>query len=263
MLYGPRELGTVPPHFPVTPFSCRYRKDTGTDRNRQSTYEMNYPIHIPMKPLLVATFLVPNLITAAVLSGKIQDSRRTPLDGVVVTAWDAGTGKGLRSTSAARNFSISGLEEGNYLLKAEKTGMALLLGAVQIRADSSYELNLVLADNSGDASLVKALPSLRPPVQPPSPPPTPNRFRQSKLIHKVAAAYPASAKQAGISGTVDIATVMRVDGTLDDLVVLSAPTSDLALAALVAVRQWRYTPTLLDGRALEVEFTVHVNFAPR
>jgi TonB family protein len=53
---------------------------------------------------------------------------------------------------------------------------------------------------------------------------------------------------------------MRADGTLDDLVVLSAPSPDLGLAALYAVREWRYSPTLVDGRAVEVVFTVQVNF---
>jgi TonB family protein len=215
-----------------------------------------------MRSLLVAVFFIPNLITAASLSGNIQDSRHAPLDGVAITVWDAATGKGLRANSTAGSFTVSGLQEGNYLLKAEKMGMAQLVGAVQIRGDSSHELNLMLEDNPGGTSIVKALPPIRPPVQPPSTPTPPNKIRQSKLIHQVAPVYPKGARQAGIAGTVDIATVIRVDGRLDDLVVLSAPSVDLALAALIAVEQWRYTPTLLDGRAVEVEFTAHVNFAP-
>jgi len=221
---------------------------------------MRYPIDLPMK-LLVGAFLIPNFLTAAVLSGTIQDAKKNPLDGAVVTVWDPATGKGLKSSSVGGQYSISGIQEGNYLLKAEKTGMASLLGAVQIKAGSPHELNLLLADDSGDAPLVKGLAPLRVPVQPPNPPPAANRFRQARLIHKVNPTYPASAKHAGISGTVDIATTMRVDGTLDDLVVLAAPNSELALSALVAVQQWLYTPTLLDGRPVEVDFEIHVKFA--
>jgi len=68
------------------------------------------------------------------LSGKVQDSQNAPLDDVAVTVWDAGTGKGVKVTSVGGFFSLSGLQEGEYLLKAEKPGMALLLGAVRIGA---------------------------------------------------------------------------------------------------------------------------------
>jgi hypothetical protein len=39
---------------------------------------------------------------------------------------------------------------------------------------------------------------------------------------------------------------------------LSAPHPELALAAARAVRQWRYSPVLLDGRAVEVVFPITV-----
>lgn len=53
---------------------------------------------------------------------------------------------------------------------------------------------------------------------------------------------------------------MLPDGRVEDLVVLSAPDKDLAIAALIAVRQWRYSPARLDGKPVETDLTVDVDF---
>jgi TonB family protein len=62
------------------------------------------------------------------------------------------------------------------------------------------------------------------------------------------------------AGTVRISMIIMPDGTVDDLVVLSTPNDDLAIAALMAVRLWRYSPAYLDGEASEANLTVDVNF---
>ncbi len=67
------------------------------------------------------------------------------------------------------------------------------------------------------------------------------------LLEMLAAAYPPSngrtvdaARKAGVHGNVRIATILLPDGSLDYLVVLSAPSRGLAVPALVAVRRLRY-----------------------
>jgi protein TonB len=54
--------------------------------------------------------------------------------------------------------------------------------------------------------------------------------------------------------------VIAKDGSIKDLEVLSGDPL-LADAALKAVRQWRYKPTLLDGQPKEVTTTIDVVFA--
>ncbi len=44
------------------------------------------------------------------------------------------------------------------------------------------------------------------------------------------------------------------------LKVLNSPDPDLAKAALDAVKQWRYEPTLLNGEPIEVVSTIAVRF---
>ena len=81
-------------------------------------------------------------------------------------------------------------------------------------------------------------------------------------IHDVAPVYPAIAQAARVQGVVIIQATIGVDGAVVDASVLkSVPLLDQA--ALDAVRQWRYTPTRLNGEPVAVVMTVTVNFRLR
>ena len=73
--------------------------------------------------------------------------------------------------------------------------------------------------------------------------------------------YPAAMREAGLTGVVPIEAVIGRDGTVSSVRVLSAQVHpDFAIAAVDAVRQWRFTPTLLNGVPVEVVMTVSVRF---
>lgn len=79
--------------------------------------------------------------------------------------------------------------------------------------------------------------------------------------HHVSPEYPADARNAGLSGVVILEATIGPDGEVTKAqVVRSVPGLDEA--ALAAVRQWRYAPTLLNGEAVPVIMTVTVNFQP-
>ena len=81
-------------------------------------------------------------------------------------------------------------------------------------------------------------------------------------IKDVRPVYPPLAVAAGVSGVVIIEAIITREGTVRDPKVLrSVPLLDQA--ALDAVRQWRYTPTRLNGVPVEVVITVTVNFTLR
>jgi protein TonB len=79
------------------------------------------------------------------------------------------------------------------------------------------------------------------------------------LIRKVQPEYPALARIAHVSGTVRLRAIIGIDGRIRELEVLSG-SSFLQGAAVAAVREWRYRPTLLNGQAVEVETLITVNF---
>jgi protein TonB len=101
---------------------------------------------------------------------------------------------------------------------------------------------------------------------PPPPKATPQRIRQggnvqqAKLINRVQPTYPPLARQARIQGTVRLHAIIAKDGTVQQLEVLSGHPL-LVQAALDAVRQWRYQPTLLNGEPVEVDTTIDVIFS--
>jgi protein TonB len=81
----------------------------------------------------------------------------------------------------------------------------------------------------------------------------------AKLIKKVIPMYPPLARQARVSGTVQLVGVIAKDGTIQQLQVVSGHPL-LVRAALDAVRQWIYRPTLLNGQAIEVIAPIDVIF---
>jgi protein TonB len=104
------------------------------------------------------------------------------------------------------------------------------------------------------------IPSLAPP------PPTPQKpirvsggVQQAKLLNRPEPIYPPIARQARIQGVVQLEAVISRDGTIQNLRVLSGHPL-LVQAALQAVQQWRYQPTLLSGEPVEVITTIDVIF---
>ena len=83
---------------------------------------------------------------------------------------------------------------------------------------------------------------------------------QGNVITKVPPKYPPDAKVAQIQGTVVLDAVIDKSGRVDSLKVVSGPGA-LQQSALDAVRQWRYKPFLLNGRAIEVETTINVVYS--
>lgn len=103
------------------------------------------------------------------------------------------------------------------------------------------------------------------PPPPPPKPTAPKRIRiggqveAAKLINGPRPEYPQLAKMARIQGTVRLEAVISKDGTIQDLKVISGHPL-LVKAALSAVQQWRYQPTLLNGEPVEVITEIDVNF---
>jgi TonB family protein len=102
-----------------------------------------------------------------------------------------------------------------------------------------------------------------PPPPPPPPPPAPVRvggkISPPTRVKNVNPVYPSIAQSARVQGVVIIEATIGPDGRVQDTKVLrSIPLLDQA--AIDAVKQWTYTPTLLNGVPVPVIMTVTVNF---
>jgi TonB family protein len=127
-----------------------------------------------------------------------------------------------------------------------------------------------------DVDAPAPVPFIAPPPPPPPPPPpggsqvrmeAPGAIRvapggaQPELVRQVPPVYSEAARQAGASGVVRLGIVINKEGRVRDIRVMNSAGMGLDVAAMEAVKQWVYKPTLLNGEPVEVVTTVEVNFA--
>jgi TonB family protein len=79
------------------------------------------------------------------------------------------------------------------------------------------------------------------------------------LLQKVLPSYPEQAVKARVQGPVVLQAWIGRDGTIQDLKLVRGSLL-LGKAAYRAVKQWRYQPYLINGRAVEAETFVTVDF---
>jgi TonB family protein len=84
-------------------------------------------------------------------------------------------------------------------------------------------------------------------------------LQAGKLVHRVEPIYPPDAISQRIEGAVKLYAVIDEEGNIQTLRLLSGPQA-LASAAVSAVSQWRYSPTLLDGHPIETERQITIAF---
>jgi protein TonB len=85
------------------------------------------------------------------------------------------------------------------------------------------------------------------------------KISEPKKTKNVAPSYPEMAKRARVQGTVILEATISPQGRVTDVKVLRGiPMLDEA--AISAVKQWAYTPTMLNGTPVPVIMSVTVNF---
>jgi protein TonB len=110
----------------------------------------------------------------------------------------------------------------------------------------------------------RALPDAPPPHPKPIPVPTgpisvSEGVQSARLIYGPKPPYPPLARAARVEGRVRMQAIIAPDGTIGSLRVTSGPPL-LIVAAKDAVSRWRYQPTLLSGKAVEVVTEIDVIF---
>lgn len=85
-----------------------------------------------------------------------------------------------------------------------------------------------------------------------------NSGHRLKFVQPV---YPQTMKEQHMSGTVTMRAIIERDGHIFSLSPVNAANPDFVISAIAAVRQWTYTPYLLNGEPTAVVTTITVNFA--
>jgi TonB family protein len=93
----------------------------------------------------------------------------------------------------------------------------------------------------------------------PEPPPATGVVKQGQLLFRVDPSYPTLARNQRVEGTVRLNVTIAADGSVRGVSVLDGPRL-LVDAAEKAVLRWRYSPTFLDAKPVEVQREVDLYF---
>lgn len=225
--------------------------------------------------LLGAALLVPLAAVRAPaqagagISGVVEDASGARVPKARITV--------MSQSDRSREFAIAGedgsfvlapLPAGVYNVEAAAKGFAKLqLAGVEVKSDERTNLRLVL--NLGTISERVTVTGTGAPRPSATPPPAGGAKRvtvggnvqASRLVTRVNPVYPAGCKASGIEGTVILRALIGTDGSIVNLERVNKLVDDrLADAAIDAVKQWRWEPTLLNGAPVEVLTEVEVNF---
>jgi TonB family protein len=231
---------------------------------------------IPFFALCVLLPLATLRLTAQNLSGKVTGSVHDPSGAgvsnatIIITNHPADTINMITMTTSDRdgNFSFKALPAGEYDLKVMKRGFERFsLPQVTLASGRDFSQSITLQPGA-IMEEVEVVPNGTTKPLLSGATGKPSRIRiggdieAPHLITKIQPVYPASARSAGVSGTVILHAIIGKDGEPLQLRVMNSQiNSDLARSAVEAVSQWRYTPTLLNGEPIEVDTTVMVNFS--
>lgn len=204
----------------------------------------------------------PQAHDARIVSGTVYDPSGAvvPQAIVIVTNSDRGQ-KQTTTTDQAGQFSIGPLGNGKYRLEIDARGFAPRLRYFAV--DGTHQLNL---DVTVDLGHVEENLVVRGKGTPAPPSAAPHRIRvggnvtPAKLVYQAKPEYPEDIKSRGITGDVVLHAVISKEGMVISLASVSSPDPALTDAAMKAVRQWRYEPSLLNGEPVETATTITVNF---
>ena len=178
---------------------------------------------------------------------------------------DDGSGTQISVSNASGRFEFPVIAPGKYALEVTQAGFRPLRQEVQLRDARDWDriVTLQVGDLSETVSvresrLGAAQPAFGAGTQPIR---VGGTIRPPRKIGDVRPTYPPSMREAGLTGVVPMEAVIGKDGGVLAVRVLSAQVHpDFAIAAVDAVRQWRFSPTLLNGAPVEVTMTVTVRF---
>ncbi|MEO7156849.1 MAG: energy transducer TonB [Vicinamibacterales bacterium] len=167
-------------------------------------------------------------------SFKEAEAAKSALDAEMKTQ----EGKFIKSYDHAKELAVAAKSA------ADKAAADATSARTAAEADAAKKTRAAATRREQLAKAVRVGGQVRPPVK----------------IKDVAPVYPAIAQSARVSGDVVIEATIDEDGNVADAkVVKSVPLLDQA--ALNAVQQWKYRPSMRDGKPTAVVMTITVKFA--
>jgi len=242
--------------------------------NRSLPARAAWPVAIALTAALLAplstfTLQAQQAGGAAVISGTVTDPSGARVPGAKLIATNSDSGYEEATTSdPAGVWTFTGMSAGHYTIEVQAPGFAAFrLGDLTLVNGGKLQVDARLSVGRISESIRVAGGGTPNTAAPPAAVAGPQRIRvggsvqAAALITQVKPVYPPSLLAQGIEATVLLQAIISKEGVPQSLSVLNA-TADPAFvnAAMDAVSQWRYRPTLLNGEPIEVITSIQVDF---
>jgi TonB family protein len=125
--------------------------------------------------------------------------------------------------------------------------------------EAGLSLEEVRSETDADSLTSSLTGGNKEPAAPEAPPAVGGDVKQAKLISSVPPVYPTMAKTQHVSGNVTVDALIDATGRVTTMKVISGPPL-LHQAAMDALKQWKYQPAMLDGKAVPMHLSVTIQF---
>ena len=200
----------------------------------------------------------------APLQGTVYDSSGAVLPGVEMTLVNEQGVRWSTPTDGGGKFEFAPIGAGKYVLEARVPGFRNFRQDVVLDRENDWKKAITL--QVGELQETIQVTARRPAQL--TPPPASSgivrvggNIKAPTKVLDVHPVYPASMQAAGLEGVVKLDVLIATDGTVASVRIASAQVHPaFAASAVAAVKQWKFTPTLLNGQPVEVEMTASVAF---
>lgn len=215
----------------------------------------------------LACLRLPAQDRASSFTGTIHDPSGAPVSNatVVMSGLKADTFE-MTVSNAEGSFGFKALPSGAYSMKVLKEGFEeyrVNQLVLERDRDASQNVTLLLGaiTESVEVKAQRGNASSASKTDKPTRTRIGGEVQRAKLINKAQSVYPEGARAGGIEGTVLLHAVVGMNGSPLSLRVMNSEVNpDLARAAVEAVSKWQYSPALLNGKPVEVDTMITVNF---
>jgi TonB family protein len=165
-------------------------------------------------------------------------------------------------TDSDGSYKLRNISPGEYAVKVRARGFATYQKTLTLEAGAPATMNVRLAIGDVEESLVvTASKPAESAVSTATPIKVGGMVQALHIIRRVTPLYPPDARAEGVEGAVLLRAIVSKSGSLLSIVPVNTSADPrLVSAAVSAVSQWQYQPTLLNGEPVEVITTITVSF---
>jgi TonB family protein len=206
--------------------------------------------------------LAAGMVSGASIEGRVFDPSTAVIPQAQVILLRAGQQEAVTKTADNGAFRFESLVAGVYDIRVMTPGFAMFeRRGLQLNENGDVQVHAILRMGEVQETIeVMGHGQAKPQKPAPARIRVGGNIQATRLLDASPPVYPAKARAEGREGIVILRAVISTDGSLLSVTALPGADAELADVAMDAIRQWRYSPTLLNGQPVEVATTVEVRF---